>query len=346
MSEIIHHPKLRDPLQFHRPDYVDEPLYVITPVFNPQRYRARWKHYKNFEKYVLDSGAHLVTIEATFGAREDSIIDQVHENHIVIHVRTSQEIWLKENMINVAIQRLPANWKYVAWIDSDLAFVRPDWVGETIQQLQHYKVVQMFSEAYDMNYDWEMFQHHKSFMWCYKHEDPEAGIPNQLGKIPGKPKEHYIVQTPGQKGYWHPGYAWAARREAVDDLGGLIDWGILGGGDTFMAYALIGALNQRTMPNSLGKVGVDMLTQWQERAERYIRRNVGYVKGAITHHWHGSKKDRAYYDRGTILTTASYDPMSDLYRDSQGLYQINPENIKLRDGARTYFQQRNEDGIK
>jgi hypothetical protein len=345
MSEIIHHPALRDPLQFHRPDYVDEPLYVITPVFNPQRYRARWKHYKNFEKYVLDSGAHLVTIEATFGQREDSIINEVHENHTVIHIRTSQEIWLKENMINIAISRLPPTWKYVAWLDSDITFSRPDWVGETIQQLQHYKLVQMFSEAYDLNYDWETLKQHKGFVWCYKHEQPDAKVPNTLGKVPGKPKDGYVTNI-GGLGYWHPGYCWAARREAIESLGGLIDWGILGGGDTFMAYALIGALNQRTMPNSLGASGVKLLQAWQDRAEKYIRRNVGYVKGTLLHHWHGSKKDRAYYDRGTILTNAKFDVGIDLYKDSQGAYQINPENILLRDGAQSYFQQRNEDGIK
>lgn len=348
MSEIIHHPKLGDPLQFHRPDFVDEPLYVITPVFNPQRYRARWKHYKNFEKYVLDSGAHLVTIEATFGQREDSIVDEVHPNHTVIHIRTSQEIWLKENMINIAISRLPPTWKYVAWVDSDITWARPDWVGETIQELQHYKFVQMFTEAIDLNYDWDGFKTHKGFVWCYKHQPPTEGygIPNQLGRtIPSKPLEDYITDQ-GGLGYWHPGYCWAARREAIESVGGLIDWGILGGGDTFMAYALIGALNQRTMPNSLGASGVRLLKEWQNRAEKYIRRNIGYVKGTILHHWHGSKKDRAYYDRGVILTDAKFDPEVDLYRDSQMAYQINPENILLRDGAQAYFRQRQEDGIK
>ena len=346
MSEIIHHPELGDRLQFHRPDWVDEPLYVITPVFNPQRYRNRWKHYKNFEKYVLDSGAHLVTIEATFGERENSNVQNVQEKQTVIHIRTSQENWLKENMINIAISRLPPTRKYVAWIDSDVTFARHDWVGETIQQLQHYKVVQMFSEAHDLSYDFETLKVHKSFMYCYKNDVVDAKVPNQLGfKMPPKPTDGYI-STVGEKSYWHPGYCWAARREAIEQLGGLIDWGILGGGDTFMAYALIGALNQRTMPNSLGPTGVKWLQEWQNRAEKFIKRNVGYVNGTLLHYWHGAKKDRAYYDRGVILTKAKFNPDVDLYRDSQMAYQINPDNIELRDGAQKYFQQRNEDGIK
>lgn len=300
---------------------------------------------------VLDAGAHLVTIEATFGARQDSIVEKVHENHTVLHIRTSQEIWLKENMINIAISQLPKEWKYVAWIDGDISFSRPDWVGETLQELQHFKVVQMFSEAMDLNYDYEVIKQHKGFMWCYRNENNGSNIVPLKGMgsrsiIPQRPKEDYVVSAPGAFSYWHPGFAWAARREALEDLGGLIDWGVLGGGDTFMAFALIGAINQRTMPNSLGVSGVRLLQNWQDRAEKYIRRNVGFVKGSIHHHWHGSRADRAYYDRGSILTGASFDPEKDLYRDTQLAYQINPENILLRDGAQQYFRQRNEDGIK
>ena len=334
-------------ITFHRPDVIKQPLYVITPIFNPQRYRTRWKLYNNFEKYILDSGAHLITIECTFGERAKAITEIVNDRHTIIHVQTKSEIWLKENLINLAIQRLPENWKYVAWIDADIQFVRTDWVGECLHKLQHYDVIQMFSEAHDTNYEFETLKTHKSFMWCYHNEESGAVPPNQ-----GRTALPKIVGSDGVaiKGkpflYWHPGFAWAARREAIDHLGGLLDWGILGGGDTFMAYALIGMLNNRTMPNSLGVSGVRWLKEWQNRAEKYVRRNVGYMQGTIYHYWHGSRKDRAYYDRGTILTNAQFDPEKDLKKDWQGLWQINPENIKLRDGARRYFSQRNEDSIK
>ncbi len=333
--------------KFGRSDVIDKPLHVITPVFNPQRFRSRWKHYYNFEKMVSDAGGRLTTVEVAFGQRASVITEPFSENHTVINLRSRQEIWLKENMINIGISRLDPNWEYVAWIDADVQFARPDWVGETLQQLQHYKIVQMFSECHDLNYDAEIIQKHKGFMWCYLNEGLEnlGNNPKNSGpRIPAKPKQAYTSDK-GDFSYWHPGFAWAARREALEDVGGLIDWSILGGGDTFMAYALVGVLNQRFMPKSLGPSGVRLLQQWEQRAEKYIRRNVGYVKGSIYHYWHGNRKDRGYYDRGTILTKASFDPEKDLYRDSQLLYQINPENILLRDGAQAYFRQRNEDTI-
>lgn len=324
---------------FHRPDKVNQPLYVITPVFNPQRYRTRWKLYKEFENYILSNKqAHLITIECTFGEREESLVEQSSEFHTVIHVRTKHESWIKENLINRAIQELPEDWKYVAWIDADITFARPDWVGETIQQLQHYDVVQMFAHAADLGPNNEIVREYTGFMYCYKNQSTVVPFDKKAYITPGKNGEP-------TKGYWHPGFAWACTRGAIDNLGGLIDWGVLGGGDTFMAYGLTGLLNQRTMPRSLGKNGVRMLEIWSDRAEKFVKRNVGYIEGTILHYWHGSRKSRGYLDRGQILTSAKFDPELDMKRDWQGIYQLTDRSIALRDNIRAYFRKRNEDSI-
>lgn len=332
------------PGQFHRPDTVDHKLYIITPVFNPQRYRSRWKLYLDFEKKILQSGeAHLVTIECAFGNRAFALT-QKDTNHTLIQVRTKDEIWIKENLLNLAIQRIPQDAKYLAWIDGDVDFARPDIIGETIQKLQHYSVVQMFSTAHDLDSNYDVIKTHKGFFWSYLNSADGSVPPNQ-GRIK-MPTDSYGTNPFGSGiSYWHPGFATAWRREAFDAVGGFIDWGILGGGDTFMAYALIGVLDQRTMPNSLGEVGVKWLREWQERAEKYIKRNVGFVSGTLYHHWHGPRKSRGYFDRGTILTNAKFTPEIDIKRDWQGLWQLNPENTSLRDGARKYFSMRNEDQI-
>ncbi len=336
--ERIDHQFHSHPTSLHRIDTVNEPLYVISPVFNPQRYRTRWKLYLDFCKYVLSQNeAILVTVECSFGHRAEVYTESISDRHIVIHLNSSHEIWLKENMINIAIQRLPKDAKYVAWLDGDITFSRPDWVGETIQQLQHYDYVQMFSEAHDLNEDYELVSAHKSFMWCYKNLPKDALYKQRKGKD--------CSGGVGAGTYFHPGFAHACRISLISQVGGLIDWSILGGGDTFMCYGLIGELNNRTMPKSLGESGVKWLAEWQRRAEQFVKRNVGYVSGTLYHHWHGSRKNRAYYDRGQILTNAKFDPHKDLKKDWQGLWQINPDNIVLRDDIRKYFRMRNEDGL-
>lgn len=321
---------------FHRPDTINDTLYVITVVFNPIRYRSRWSLYKKFENYVLSNNqAHLVTIECSFGERS-KVIEQQEGRHTVIHVNTSHELWVKENLINLAIQRLPEDWNYVSWCDSDITFSRPDWVGETLHQLQHYDFVQMWSKGYDLSPNYETLKEHRGFVYCYKN-----GIPNRNKRM----RLPYYHDDGADGTYWHPGFAWASKKDALNKVGGLVDFTVLGGGDMFMAYALVGQLNNRNMPWSLGATGVRWLYEWQNRAEKYIKRNIGYVEGTVLHYWHGKKVDRKYNDRGQILSKAKFNPELDLKRDWQGLYQLTDRSIELRDGIRQYFRNRNEDSI-
>lgn len=323
-----------------RDDTLHETLHVVCAITNPVRYASRYRLYSDFERRIqtaatyYDVDVKLVTIEAAYGARDHAVTDHGNPNHI--QLRTSHELWHKENLLNLAIQRLPADWKYVAWIDADVNFMRPDWVEATLHALQHYAVVQMWSESCDLAPNHESLKAFRSFMWCYQHPDEVD-----------PPTGYYANRDRGMGPfYWHPGFAWAARRDALDALGGLIDWSILGGGDLFMARALVGELKRGGLPTSLGAAGVRWMLEWQNRAETHIRRNVGYVDGLITHYWHGAKKNRRYRDRGQILTTAQFDPERDLKRDTQGLWQLTDRSRDLRDGIRAYFRQRNEDGME
>jgi len=85
--------------------------------------------------------------------------------------------------------------------------------------------------------------------------------------------------------------------------------------------------------------------EWQDRANRFVKGNIGYVDGLLNHHWHGRKVDRYYSDRWRILVDNKYNPETDLKRDAQGLYVLMDRSQGLRDGIRTYFRSRNEDSI-
>lgn len=349
---------------FQRPDRVTDPLYVITPIFNPIRWRSRWKLYEDFARRCTAAGAILYTVEAAFGNREFALSKTnyadndrpVHAREGLvdfgdrfINVRVSNELWLKENLINVGVAHLPHDWKYVAWVDSDVTFAREDWANETIQQLQHYKFVQMWSQYQDLTPDFEVQGLTRSFMDCYLNGG-EGRVGHRLEKRINKCKDDkYPYGSGPQRGYpGAPGLAWAARRDAWDAVGGLIDWTILGAGDWYMAHALVGRLSSVSRSQAHSAKFVDMMREWEARADRHIRRNVGVVKGLALHHWHGSKKHRLYKTRDQILVDCKYDPTLDLKRDSQGVYQLSdqhtPRSIQLRDELRKYFRQRNEDG--
>lgn len=302
-------------------------FWVVAVVSNPQRFKTRWDLFSKFKTYVEKQTPNLIVVEAAFGERSFVITNSVDPRHV--QVSTFDELWHKENMINLGIQRITQiqpDWKYVAWIDGDVEFVNPAWLEETVHQLQHYQVVQMFQNAIDLGPKNETFATYQSFMSIYL-----------KGLMWGK-----------EYTYAHPGYAWAARREAIEMLGGLYDLSVIGSGDYLMARSFIGSAVDiwgKTYSHGLRKSVLD----WQSRCTRLLHRDVGFVPGTLLHYWHGKKKNRKYLERNDILVRSQYDPFVDIKRDPQGLWQLDMDGtdrmIRLRDDLRIYAAQRNEDDV-
>jgi hypothetical protein len=298
-------------------------LDVIAVISNPCRYQSRYRLYKQFETEMLQAGVRLTTVEAAFGEREHSVTDATNDRHI--QVRTGHEIWLKESLINIGISRLPNDWKYVAWIDADVTFTRPDWVKETVEQLQHFQVVQMFSHAVDMGPQHEVLENHMGF---------------GFGHVQRKPVSHG-ANSPYT--FWHPGFAWAARRSFIERVGGLMDWTLLGAADHMMACAIVG--HPLPLPGNVQKDCPNYLRLAQEWAAHAstLNQDLGYVPGTLLHHFHGAKHNRKYVERWSVIHANRYDPLSDIKRDWQGLWQLSGNKPQLRDDLRAYFRARDED---
>jgi hypothetical protein len=112
-----------------------------------------------------------------------------------------------------------------------------------------------------------------------------------------------------------------------------------------MAAGLVGQMD-KVLSSEIGEhcpIYAAWCYEWQERAERHIKRNLGVVDGLLTHAWHGSKKNRGYFNRSNILWQNAFDPSTDIKRDWQGLWQLTDQKIALRDQLREYFRSRLED---
>jgi hypothetical protein len=291
-------------------------LYVIAVVSNPARFAKRYKLFQEFcDRMACEEYIELVTIE----------LQQKHRPFVtdsLLRFRTNDEIWYKENLINLAIKYLPSDWEYVAWVDTDIEFQNKDWALETIELLQTYKVVQMFSHAIDMGERKETLHVHTGF--AYQYVNGETWRPAKYGC------------------QWHPGYAWACTRSAFDGVGGLIDFSILGSADNHMALSFIG-LVEKSLHSSLNPNYKLLCKIFQERCEKHIKRSLGFLPGTILHYFHGNKPDRQYQDRWKILINNDFDPLRDIVKDYRGLYQLQDDKIKLRDDIIMYFRTRNED---
>lgn len=360
-------------------------LYVVTTVFNPLRFRNRYWNYFSFQNMVEKSGAILYTAEIAFGDRHFEITDSSNPRHLQLRARDNMEIWLKENSLNLLINRLPPEARYIAWLDSDISFVRTDWAQETLHELQRYDFLQLFSHAQDIGPNYEplttitpgfVYSKFEDRLLDFNNdsnsgqkpqEDPNAeakktiqelGLNDCMEKCLEDAFEkceedcHYyygVIKRKEGKPLWkfyHSGFAWAARRDSLNKVGGLIDYCLLGSGDWHQAHGLFGQM-QKTLNVGYSDTYKRLCLEWERRAERYIRHNVGYIPGLINHSWHGRKSNRRYDDRWKLLVQTKYDPITDLKRDTQGLYQLDdngdPRFIEIRDGLRRYARVRDED---
>lgn len=298
-------------------------FYVVCVISNPVLYESRYALYRQFIQEMTALGVQVMTVEVAFGDRLFEVTEP--GNPFNIQLRTWDELWHKENMINLGISRLPSDWEYVGWFDADISFLNKDVIKDAIQALQHYMFIQPWQNAIDMGPNGETLATHNSFCWSYWSHKPFG--------------TDYAI--------WHPGYAWCARREALEAVGGLIDIGILGSGDRHMATALLGKVGA-SYNHNVHKNYSRVLEEWQTKAERHIKRDIGFCAGTITHHFHGAKRFRGYKERWNILVENQFNPETDIKRDTQGLWQLevhSPRQIELRDDIRRYFRSRNEDSV-
>jgi len=233
---------------------------------------------------------------------------------------TPSKIWIKENLINLAADRLPRYWKYMAWIDADLTFLNQNWVQDTIHELQTADVVQLWRSAVNLGPDGETIKVDKSFAYMFIDSGTEW------------------TQT-DRYGFWHPGYAWACTHKAYDAMDGLVDWAILGSGDRHMAMALAG-IAQKSCPGNVHPNYMILLRNFERKLKNF---KTSYVDGTILHHWHGSFANRRYKERWNILTKNNFDPFEDIGMDSNGVMCLTNSGKRLETFLDEYFIGRKED---
>ena len=305
----------------------DATLHVASAYSNPLRWRTRRVLMNDFRQHMQASpNVVLHAAELAYGERPFEVTgDDTND----VQLRTSHELWHKENILNIAIQRFPSNWQYGAVIDADFHMTRPDWALEAIHQLQHFDFVQLFSTYTDLSHEQRPYRIMPSFAWNHVNG---TGMNRTSGSGYGY----------GSKGPGATGGAWAFRRSALDAVGGLLDVCILGSADWHMAFGLARAQSSAPESRLCSEPYMEAVQRWQDRAA-VLKGNIGYIENHAVHNFHGSKVFRAYGDRWKILRDHNFDPLTDIMRDWQGIWQLTGNKPKLRDDIRGYFRSRNED---
>ena len=284
-------------------------LHVFTARSNPLHWTSTHRNWLRFARGMLDAGVTLTVVECAFGEETSSLRDG--RRPATFRCVPKPGSGPRKTLLNIGVHRTPEA-KYIAWIDADIIFRRDDWALATLQALQHYDVVQPWSDAYDLGpHDEHIAHHHRSFCRQFFHRQPMvASQGNHTGRA-----------TADLNTYPHSGYAWATTRQAFDWVGGLFELGGMGSGDHHMSLALIGQADS-SVPSGVSEAHAARVKRWEGRALRHINRNIGYVPGTIEHLFHGRKTDRGYQSRWEIFVKNAFDPLEDLKRNSHGVLEF------------------------
>lgn len=314
----------------------DNTLHVVGVISNPARWHSRLRLFREWRDRMLKTkNVKLYVVEGVYGDHHPECAPEPGQEYAYMTVKLGSEIWLKENMINIAVNRLvtPAcpDWKYLCWEDCDVEHENSDWALATIRALQTRNVIQTWSHGVAM--------------------DPYNGVL-------GCDTSFGFLKATGQKMSWgrhrhkdgyhyaHSGYSWACTRYFWENIGRLIDFCLMGSADHHMAWCMVGQAED-TIHGSMSKGYFEACRAWQAKAQRACGGQVGFAHGMLKHYFHGPARGRGYTTRWSVLVDSNYDPMVDIAYDGQGvLYLIGPNKHQIESGMFAYNRQRIEDSIE
>jgi hypothetical protein len=298
-------------------DPLEDNLHVIMVVSNPCQFASRYILAKEFMyRMHREPNVLLYVVEMVYGDQEFHVTNEKTPRHL--QVRTTHPLWHKENMINMGVKLLPLNWKAMAWIDADIEFESSSFALDALKLLNGCSdVIQLFSHCLDMDKQEGTMNTWAGFGYCHC-----------KNKVRGKE-------------VWHPGYAWAITRKAYEKIGGLYELSILGSGDHNMSLSFIGHGLQSVNGHASDHYKKSIV-DFQHKAS-HLR--LGYVPGIIRHYYHGSKINRKYNERWSILVKHQYNPESHVKQDNGVLVPTDTCPTELLTDIMSYFKERNEDSI-
>lgn len=262
---------------------------AITCLFGAGGGR-RLANYHRFAADLVGMGLDLWTIEAAFPGQEFSL--EPGPRVLQASLGPRQILWQKERLLNLVAAQLPAAVDGIAWIDADVLFDcggLPDLIELALGRCP---VVQLWQYAVLLGPDGQREA------WPNGVTCAEGLAAGNYGRWP--------KDTDPRR--WHPGFAWAMRRETWQAMGGLYEHALGGCGDGIMAAAWLGAGEANPYLRMLSPAARRHAVDWGRKAEAVVRCDLGYLPIAIGHLWHGRIADRRYFARTKYLGRHGFDP--------------------------------------
>lgn len=290
---------------------------VVMAFFSPRGYRLPAQHLQTVTQTLHAQGVPLFVAQAVFGDQQPQPIPAAIPQAVFT---VESVLWLKESLWNAAA--CATNEDAIVFLDCDVVFSTTAWLDRTLRKLETVDIVQPYECARWMGRD-----------GCIEHTKRPAtmALPNR--DLP-------------QMAKYHPGFAWAMRRDAWHRLGGVYDRNACGGNDSAFFFALSNHPGTAQYIDYFGRKQDRTVRapSWQSYRANALPLGLkfGWTPGVtVTHLWHGDRKHRQYQTREFAFPRNASGEF-DLQRNADGLWQwTNPADAKA---AEEYFAARREDG--
>lgn len=277
---------------------------ICTTHFNPCKFTKLKNTFYEWCKWLGPNINYLKTYELVYDDEKPEILG----SQVIRGTREKHVMFQKEALINKCFRDCPNKIKYFVWIDHDFIISDPNWINNAIDKIKgNVKCVQLFKDIY------------------------------YLG-----PQGRVSYTAHGRVAYFtkgNPGGAWIASAEFLEEIDGLLDRNIVGGGDQYFIASVLPGFD-------IYKNYSPELVQY---SENYIKdvRSKGYVCSYLDcdafHIYHGKNENRQYWTRGQITDKQKYDPQKDVIINSDGILEWSSDKPELHRLVKEYFQNRKED---
>ena len=307
----------------------ESPVWAITAYFDPLASGSRLEAYRQFRRHLK---VPLVTVELS---HRDGFDLEPADADILISLRGGAVLWQKERLLNIALRALPKSCDTVAWLDCDVALTRADWYSAARRLLNEFRLVQPFSRLHYLD-----------------RSDAPASFVSRAGARSFEsiafqfargtlPEDTFLNVGMSLRYRYAPGMAWVARRDLLDECGGLYDAEILGYSGKLMFAAACGRYDDVSKSAALNTAQCRHYRQWAERFHDRVRHRISYVSGDILHLWHGDVGTRRYIERRTGFERFAFEPESDIRQNPDGVWCWNTDKPAMHSYLRRYFESLN-----
>jgi hypothetical protein len=305
---------------------MNEPkLPVVIPYFNHTNARVNRRLLEeSLDRLALNPNCAVVLAEGIWNP-EAELPDFSQRVHRHLKYRYPQALWVKENLINLALRDCGMEWECAAWIDKDVEFLDEEWALKTRDALRDHDIIQPWSRAVctgELGGGHTISDYLEGYEGTLMHDD--AGMMSWCMN-PGEKDE--------KKGYC--GFAWAATRAFLERVGGLYDRCLLGGGDGYLKASLHGHDYQ---------LGPDFPSYYGDFQGIFPSRcrgsKIGFTDGKIVHHYHGKISNRFYNSRYGFALENGFDAAKDIDHADDGTIRL--QNSGMEKAVEEYFFMRKE----